>query len=494
METLKELARFTTSVTNKEPFFFDQQMADTKLYQLYEGVLSGRFNSDEEASQELYGLPASNVAFQKLKERFRKRLTAHVLQYDYGRQFVNQYARSQYQAMVNMLAGQVLKMKGYDNAAMDLLKLALELAVRYQFTDVELLTLRKLSYHAAFNGKRTLFEYYTDKINLAEEKLKAELISDQYDQKLIVGYVREADPLDLLPVAEKGYNTLKEYTKKYTSHILMLNYFRVAIRYFHLKKEHKKVLQVCDEAIQYLNENSHLAQQIRFGEFALHKMENVMLMRNFDLGITIKNECKKYFSKGLKNKLIFYEYYFILCIHTMNYDEALSIYNEVKNDKYFTRLTDDKVEKWHIFEAYLRFLIPDKMPRARRGTSVLNDLQMYDKDKSGFKMAAVFAEIILLIQKGEYDFLLTKHEALKSYFQRHVTVRNTRRSYYFSKLLHTLIRYDFNLKKSKEIGLKHWEKLQPGTKNHDLENIEIIPYDKLWPMLLKLVEQNEKTN
>ena len=492
METLRELVRFTTSVTNKEPYFFDEQMADTKLYQLYDGVLSGKYNNDEEASQDLYGLPASNMAFQKLKERFRKRLTAHVLQYDYGRQFVNQYARSLYQAMVNLLAGQVLKMKGYDNSAVDLLKLALEISVRYQFTDIELISLKKLSYHAAFNGKKTLQEYYSQKIFLAEEKLKAELISDDYDQKLIVGYVREADPENLISIAEEGYNTLKNLVKKHTSHTLTLNYYRVAIRYYHLKKDNKRVLQICDEAIQYLQDHPHLAQTIRFGEFALHKMENAMLMRNYELGAKIKNECERYFSKGLQNKLIFYEYYFMLCMHTKQYDEALRLFSEVKSDKHFGRLTEDKVEKWQIFEAYLKFVLPDKMPKARRRNTLLNDLNVYDKDKSGWFKAAIFAEIILCIQRGEYDTLISKHEALQAYFQRHVTVRYTKRSYYFSKLIHTLIRYDFDLEKAKEIGNKFYRKLKADVKDNDLENIEVIPYDKLWLMLLNKVEENEQ--
>jgi hypothetical protein len=492
METLKELARFTTSVTNKESYFFDEQMLDTKLYQLYDGVLSGRYNNDEEASRELYGMPASNVAFQKLKERFRKRLTAQVLQYDYGRQFVNQYARSLYQAMVNLLAGQVLSMKGYDNASIDLLKLALEISVRYQFTDLELLTLRKLSYNAAFNGKRTLQNFYSEKIKLIEEKLQVELLSDDYNQKLIVGFIREADPATLLPIAEEGYNKLKALINNFTSHTLNLNFYRLAIRYYHLKKDHKKVLRICDTALRYLHDNTHLAQQVRFGEFALHKMENAMLMRNYDTGTKVKEQCEKYFAKSYQNKLIFYEYYFLLCMHTKQYDQALKLYTDVITDKYFGRLKDDRVEKWQLFEAYLRFVLPERMPKARRRNALFTDLTVIDKDKTGYFTAAIFAEIILSIQWGDYDTLLTKHEALKAYFQRHVVVRDTPRSYYFAKLLHTLIRYDFNLKKAEEIGLKHWKKLQPERKNNDLESIEVIPYDKLWPMLLKIVEQNEK--
>ncbi|MEO8087978.1 MAG: hypothetical protein ABI763_14230 [Bacteroidota bacterium] len=77
------------------------------------------------------------------------------------------------------------------------------------------------------------------------------------------------------------------------------------------------------------------------------------------------------------------------------------------------------------------------------------------------------------------------------YVSRHISRRKHYRSYYFSKLLLLLYKYDFDLEKAERMGEKFYNRLRSfNTRTQqDREMSELIPYDHLWGMILRVMKQ-----
>ncbi len=123
----------------------------------------------------------------------------------------------------------------------------------------------------------------------------------------------------------------------------------------------------------------------------------------------------------------------------------------------------------------------------------INEVPLFSKDKAGYNLSIIIAQIVLSLKLDDYTKILDKAESIKTYAARYIRKEKNPRSYYFLKMITVMIRYEFEPKKTAQIAEKFFQKLKASHLGgqSELETLEVLPYDLLWPEVLQRMEMNK---
>ena len=462
---------------------------------MIKGLGKGSWENDEEAIQDIYGKELGDKTFDMLKSRAKERLINMIFQLDTQKKFKSSYDKAYYSTCKNLLAGAILLLQNRRNSGEEHLKLALSISSKYYFTDFSIVALRQLKYFSSFSGSRKQFKKYEDELNKQLEILRAESEVENLNQEIILEIVRSvANKDEITNKTSESYKKIQKIVSKHDTYTTRISMYRVGLRYYENTDDYRNAIKLAAECEDYLKTNPHLIQKVRLGEMNLHKLNGSLHLRDYENGSVYATACMTLFNKGTLNWLIFLEYYFLLCLHTRNYEKALEIYNQVIDDPIFKVYPAQSKEKWKIFESFLNYVIPAGAPGAKKFNvhKFINEVPLFSKDKAGYNLSIIVAQIIILVNMGDYLKIVDRAESLKLYASRYIKKERNPRSYYFIKMLLVMVAYDFEPKKTAQIANKFFVKLKESHlgKQSDLETLEVIPYDILWPdILAKLARQ-----
>lgn len=491
LKNLQEISSLVTNFTKKNRFVevVEDDGGGSKYLQLINGLGKGSWQNDEEAIEDIYGKTLGDKTFDMLKSRAKERLINMIFQLDTQRKFKSSYDKAYYSTCKNLLAGAILLLQNRRNSGEEHLKLALSIASKYYFTDFSIVALRQLKYFSSFSGSTKQFKKYENALNKQLDILKAESEVENLNQEIILEIVRSvANKDEITNKSKESYKKIQSIVKNYDTYTTRLSMYRVGLRYYENTDDYRNAIKLAAECEEYLKSNPHLIQKVRLGEMNLHKLNGSLHLRDYENGSIYANACMTLFNKGTLNWLIFLEYYFLLCLHTRNYKKALEIYNQVIDDPIFKVYPAQSKEKWKIFESFLNYVIPAGSPGAKKFNvhKFINEVPLFSKDKAGYNLSIIVAQIIMLVNMGDYLKIVDRAESLKLYASRYIKKERNPRSYYFIKMLLVMIAYDFDPKKTEQIANKFFVKLKESHlgKQSELETLEVIPYDVLWPDIL----------
>jgi flagellin-specific chaperone FliS len=121
----------------------------------------------------------------------------------------------------------------------------------------------------------------------------------------------------------------------------------------------------------------------------------------------------------------------------------------------------------------------------------LNDIPVFSKDKSGMNIAILIIQILFSLLEKEHGNAAEQIESIRKYCARHLTDGNTRRSYYFIKMLLQIPKGNFDKETVLQRVKPALEKLHSvplELSNQSLE-IEVVPYEALWELALASLER-----
>ncbi|MFI5218093.1 MAG: hypothetical protein ACHQNT_01305 [Bacteroidia bacterium] len=490
MKKLLEMSQLVTDFMGEKSLIhiFKRDKSDPKAYKLLEGIITGKFKDDEEAANDLYSSTPENKSYQMLKSRTREQMLSLLFTMNIEKRMKHSYQKALYSSSRNLIAARLLILKNMKNVGVDYLRTAFYTAVKFDLTDIKLLSARQLRLHDTFTGKGKVMGKYNLIIKETHELLKAEIEMEEAKENLFVLLRNTSAPeKKLKEVVTESYKKASEINKKFSSHTIKVDYFRIAVYYHHIFERHHDVIKVIEQAEKYLQNHPVFINYAVVAEMALQKLDTSLYIRDYKLGKESAEICRSIYNPGYLNWLIFLEYYFLLCLHTENYEEAQKVFNDAVKHPKFSNYSSERLEKWKIFEAYLSYILPESIKRKRFNISrFLNEVPIFSKDKRGYNLSIIIAQIALLIKMGDFDKVMDKFDSLKSYAGRHVNRIRNPRSFYFVKMLLTLVRYDFDPEKTGEISHKFYEKLKASKikSQGEIETLEVIPYDILWANLL----------
>jgi hypothetical protein len=495
MKKLIEMSQLVTDFIDASTLkhLFKQDSNDPKAYRLLEGIINKKYNDDKEAAKDLYNSSPDNKSYLMLKSRTKERMLNLIFTMDNNRRMKSSYQKALFSTSRNLVAARLLILRGMRNVAVDFLKSAALTSEKFQFTDFELSAARQLRLHETFAGTEKKMKKHDAIIKSKTELLNAEIEMEYLMGKIFVQIRKTAAPKEKLRlISAESFNSAKKIFKKHRSHSLIVNYYRIAIFFNHSHGYHNEVIKSCNECEKYLKNHSVFTDHAFLSELALQKLDTSLYLKDYTLGKESAAVCRSYFNPGYINWLIFLEYYFLLCLHSQNYYEAQKVFNEVITHPKFSTYPPERLEKWKIFEAYLFYILPENAKQKNFNVfRFINEVPIFSKDKRGYNLSIIIAQIALLIKMGDFEKVMDKFNSLKSYSGRYVSKTRNPRSFYFVKMLLLMVKYDFDPQKTNSIANKFFVKLRQSTIGNqgELETLEVIPYDILWEDLIAKLEE-----
>jgi hypothetical protein len=115
----------------------------------------------------------------------------------------------------------------------------------------------------------------------------------------------------------------------------------------------------------------------------------------------------------------------------------------------------------------------------------INDPVLYPKDQRIFTVLVVIAQMLFLIEKKSYNNAAERIDRLKSYANRQLKKEEYFRTIQFIRLLQQLVKADFQIENLSNVE-KYYNRLieEPFFYRGLISELEVLPYEKLWNMIL----------
>lgn len=498
MKYFPEITRIITQLREKKIEVVEEN-GDGELdacTKLYLGIKSGEFSSDRIAARTLYNSDEIDTRYTTLKNRLKKRLLNTLFFLDLKEAGYSEYAQSLYKAQKNLFISQTLLNLGARESAVRIAESTFKITNKFHLSTQSLELLSMLRLHSYLLGQPKQFNDYNDKLNKIVKTIEAEVVSAEYYQKLSIKYVGTwAERPEMIAEAREYSEKAKSLYDQWPTYTVAMNYFRIQSISYQIAQEFENTIRICDEAENYLDKHPHLAFPIRYAEFALKRLVCYLRLRDYENGKGAIARCGELYRKGSYNWFVFMEYYLVFALHTQNWSEAETVFNEVVKDTRFSSLQDTIREKWRIYELFLRYALgvsQEVQGEAKPAQfqfnlkQFLRNVPTYYKDKKGMNISVLIMHILYLLETEDFDGIISRMEALKTYRSRYLRMSTNRHSALFFKLLLIMESNSFDYRLTKMKAQKYYERLIASTADYAevSEGLQILPFDWLWQRIL----------
>jgi len=498
MDALRELVQLVTRNKLKAIDTLDLvESSDSKLGTLYDLIADDKVESDQDAAALLYPDAGNTSGYRKLKNKLRRKLINSLILVDLNKASYSDRKTAYYQCYKEWAAVRILLAKNAWAQCVKTAERILKYALKFEFTELtlDLIGILRLHYGTRL-GDLKEFEKYKhlsleyEAIYLAENK--AELLYTE----LVVHYVNNKSiKTNLQKKAELALLEISDSLRRYNSYRLHLYGSMIRLMVSSTINDHENTILTCEEIIDFFEAKEYRAETPLQAAY-YQKLVCHCQLRQFEPGKVAAEKCIALIEEGTVNWFKYHEMYFILAMHTGNYQEAMELYCKVTKHKRFKYLPGSTTEIWLIYEAYLHYLVtiellkPDEKQSCLESFRLgrfLNEAVIYSKDKSGLNVAIIIFQLIYQMAKGQYGKILDREEAIEKYCTRHLKEKHTMRSYYFIRgLLNMASAGDYNEDKQKKAEEYYTRLLEEdNSESSQAFQIEVIPFEKLWGIVLQ---------
>jgi len=502
MENLKEIVLFV----NKQKIARIEVMGNPSNYEgkmkkLYLGIVEGKYKTDKEALTDLYGKKGSISSYKKLKNRLQNRLINTAFFIDVNKPNFDNSQRAYYQSQKSVAAIDILLGRGARKVSMNLAERTLRQTLKFEYTEMSINLLKKLSRHyGVIEKNKQKFNYYSSMTQKYLEIYNAETLAEQfYTQLNFNSKYNSIVKSSIIEEAIDFTNQLKIYIDKVDSNRFLMVAYLVFLFRYEIIHDYESVIKICDEALEKFEKKGQ-KRPINIFIFLSRKINFLIQMKNYEEAEVNIIRALNLAPEGKINWLTMNEKYLRMNFHSKKYQKAYDLFIKITRDLGFQLTYKNIIETWKIYEAYLNFFIEikkikpsteiGKKGKKFRISKFLNDVPTYSSDKRGLNIPILIIQLLFLLQQKNYDKVIDKAEALNAYCYRYLKKDDTFRSNCFIKMLLVLPKGNFNRiaveRKSKALV----EKLQsvPLEVARQSVEIEIVPYEDLWEIVLNMLD------
>lgn len=499
MKNLLEIAKVATKKKVKKIEIFDEwslKVKNSKFNEFYEDLTQGVYKNDRDAAAKLYDCSPKDARYRQLKSRFRRRLLNTIFFLDVNKPSASNYDRARFTCHKEWTLVKILQDNNAHNSAKNLAKSILTTALKYRLSEIIVNCSRMLRQFAAESNEVKQFEEYDLLIKSHNEILEAETRSEEYYQRVIMDYYRPLDKQeDLNDRIESFSNILLSLSESFDSPLVFYNMFLVWAMRYEIDRNYEALLEVCERAENYINDNPDFYQENRLIDFYTKKMSAYLHLGKFLPGQINAENCLKRFQEGSKPWFAFMEYYLLLALHTNHDIQALAIFNRSVGNKNFHKLDTKTKDKWVLFEAIIQFLLSkgslaSKLvsTKKRQGFSIDKFVNMhfnYDADQKSLMVFSIVFQVAFLLEHKQYN----KSDELIDVLQ-NMANRNLKKDIYFRAIQFIRLILQFRKAEYQKEELRNTEKYLDRLHEHPfsyrgvLSQFEPIPYEKLWNLFI----------
>lgn len=498
MQDLREIAL----LIEKSNYLDSNLLEDPKLGTYFNALLNNTFSTENEAACHFFGTGKDHPNYQKFRNKFKRALVNSIFLLD-----LRQYAStlrylSYFESHKDWAAAKILVVKGAKVAGVSLCRKILKEARKYEFTDLCVQVTSFLRQHyGTVKGDAQKFKKYNDLYKHYERVWMLENKAEELYIDLTINYVNnKGTKTELHTKATECYNMLKDDMQTCDAYRLHLCGNLIRLMIYSSVNDNENTIKICDEAIEFFEkkgDDAHMPLQV----FLYQKVQCYTQLKKYEAGEDAVQKCLSVIEEGSFNWFKLQEAYFILAMHTRQYQSAYNIFSQVVNQSQFQFLPSHIAEMWKIYEAYVHYLILFEQIRPKNSDKYfsrfklnrfLNETPLYSKDKRGMNIPILIIQILLLVHKKKFNAIADKMEAIEKYCTRYLRQGDTFRSSCIIKMLLQIPAARFHQAAVARKVQHYLDKL--GEFPLDLANqapeIEIIPYEDLWDFALASLGNN----
>ena len=500
MEILQELV-FLIGRNKKAGKELINAQENSNLYRLYQGVLSTDFSSDTDAITSLFKGKNKDQNYQKLKHSLKSRLLDGLFLIDLNEPHYNDRQKAYYECYKSWAIVKILLGKDARNSAIHISHTILKQAQRFEFSELVMDISRILRLHyGTRKGNLKKYEQYNELFKEYERLWMIENKAEMYYTELVLNYVNsKASKPELEEMAARFYEEIALDMKEVDSYRLRFSVYFIHLNQYMSKNDYNKSVEIAKEAIDYFKTKDYQATTPIL-IFAYQLLVCYTQLKKYEAGREIVELCQGMVNEGSFNWFKFQENYFLLAMHSEQYQKAYLILEHTLTHPRYSYLPAQVIEVWTIFRAYIHYLIqidkikPDNELNSSsfRLNKFLNEIPIYSKDKRGFNISILVIQILFLVLNGRYELAANRIDSVRKYSYRYLNKDYTYRSNCFIKMLCKLPIAHYHkvavsrktadlLKKLKQVPL------EIANQAHD---IEVIPYEQLWEFALLSLDAN----
>ncbi|MEM9887246.1 MAG: hypothetical protein AAF849_15240 [Bacteroidota bacterium] len=500
MDKLKELVSFLDkSRLRRIDVIGNQPAKKGRSEAFYQALTENQFDSDKDAAEHFFGKGAneSDRRYKELKERLYSKLLNTVFFIDETRLNFNKYQKTYYELVRDVTAANILMRRLYYKNATYLLKKSLRKANNFDLLDLQYQILQLLKrYHSNVTFNRKKYTHYEQQLINTKDKLEAEYLAEKYFTLARMAYVEDRTNFKKhYEITSKYYHDLEPYLDKYD--ILNLHiYARVIKVMMHTSnRELEELIKTSDDSIRYL-EGKKYANPNQINYFLKEKAIACLQLGKYEEGI---RAVEKTIKKNSYNATWLNSLYLLslLHFHLANYEEVYKNTLAVKKSKSLPMVSEESREPWILVEAYLQFLIEAGILNKPKRKSLkvskfINEVPTFSKGKRSTNVPILVLQILFSILRKEQNTFVERLAAIQRYNNRYLLKDNTYRSNCFIKMLVCVGEASFNRIATERRAKKFKKRLAESPLLEVKQNYETeyLPYEKLWEIVLNLLDDS----
>lgn len=477
---------------------------NSKMLQLYHGIANRVIDSDSNGAKLLFLNSANSAAkFQSLKNKLKRRLTQGVLLLDLNEPQYSSRQNAYLECSKKWATVSILLAKNAKKIGIDICQKLLKQTIKYEFTELTVSSLRLLRLHySTVEPDLKKFEEYHIQIKKYKELWRLENLAEGYYSELVINYLNNKSiPKEEIQAKAIGYYAILEpILEKNSSLRLYLSALLIRISIHTVVNDYASTIEVCEEGLAYFEEiffGDNPGTQVCLYQLLICAIQ----LKNFEKGKQFADRGKRLFLEGDFNWYKFQGLLFLLAIHSQHYDEAYQVFLESSTHDKFAVQPPGIKENWKLYEAYLYFLsrlgklnpiLVNENGLNFKPGKFINETPTFSKDKQKKNIPILIIQILIFTLDQNFNKVIDKMEAIEKYRSRYLKSAENFRSNCFLHMITRLPAAHFNVTYAERITNKEWTDLlhtplQIANQSHE---IEIIPYETLWEMILEILSKN----
>lgn len=475
----------------------------SKIQQLYLGIAEGEITGDGQALKVLYNNNSSIATLNKLKSRLKKRLLNSIFFIDINKPSFTDYKRAKFELHRHWTIIRLLIDRGDRLVSISLLKSTLTTSLKFDFTDISVLCARELSRHySIIDPSQKKAKLYATVLSKKSELLNNELKLEKYYNELSLLSIidKSPDKSKLIESIDKIENELEEIFLNHKSLLVVLYYFNILSEKYLIRKEFEKCIDHCIISLKYFKnrkiKNKKIEGQINnaliLSYLSLHKFQKAKVLMKKNLGI---------FTVGSYSWFKILSHQCMASFLTKDYQASMKTIQMALKHKHIINY-GHYYELFQLQAAYLNLLVMTDViyfdPRLKHKkfklAKFLNSVPRFSKSKRGLNVAILIVSFLHLILNNQFEKLLSRIDALKQYSYRYLRNDHTFRSNCFIKILCKIPDVNYHPVALERHTKKLYGKLSTTSYSYsdNPAELEVIPYETLWEIVLKILDKNQK--
>lgn len=471
---------------------------------LLQGIASGVYKTEEDASKDLYGQAPNSPSFIRLKDRVYSKLFQQLFLINFqGNKFSNE-SQKYFKNLANLVAARMLYGMGNNFLAKKLAKRTVKYASEKNQSEIGFLASNLLmAIIRDFPEKRENTELRAYD-NISKTFFSNLLIENEIDccYGTIVNNLQKGGNFRKKEV-DRVFHTLislQNKLKGISNNKVIRYYFSIAVLEIQ-KMNFYDAIKTCDSGLKRTNNAQIPSAQILY---LLKTQCYIHLNYNPKALAAIKAAEEKDRKRG-HNRIQSLELTFLIYIRSSDFGDAVKIFQDATTNKSFSSLSQIAQESWHQYGLLLLFLIQlDKIPPSEsldrvkpklRLGKLMNELQEYSKDKAGQNLSIRILHAMILLVSKRYEEFEESLPPLQAYIQRYIRkYPELSRSGMLVKMLSHIPAVGYDAERAAWRARTQLEKMTVPPEQLPLKitEMEVIPYEKMWQFVVEFLHTIKK--